>query len=125
MPRAPTTTDAFSAIGEPRRRQLIDLLARRGALSVGAVVVAVGLPQPAVSKHLGVLRTVGIISVARDGRHRVYRLNPEKLRPVYDWARSFEPFWSHQLERIKERAEREASKRSSLLTHPNREKGST
>src|SRR5262245_54062181 len=108
MPRAATTTDVFNAIAEPRRRQIIDLLARRGALTVGALVVAVGLPQPAVSKHLAVLREVKVVSRDKSGRERVYRLNPQELKSVYDWAKSFEHFWSHQLERIKQRAEQKA-----------------
>ena len=105
MPRAPTTADVFNAIAEPRRRQIIELLARRGALAVGALVVALGLPQPAVSKHLGVLREVKVVSVEKNGRQRVYRLNAQELKSVFDWAKSFEHFWSQQLERIKQRAE--------------------
>ena len=112
MPRAATTTDVFNAIAEPRRRHLIEVLARRGALAVGALVVAVGLPQPAVSKHLGVLRKVGVVSVDRNGRERVYRLNAQELKSVYDWAKSFERFWSHQLDRIKQRAEEKARARA-------------
>jgi|SRR5262245_46886038 len=111
MPRAATTTDVFNAIAEPRRREIINLLARRGALTVGALVVAVGLPQPAVSKHLAVLRVVRIVSVDRSGRQRLYRLNPQELKTVYDWAKSFEHFWSHQLDRIKLRAEQKARER--------------
>src|SRR5262245_61263424 len=114
MPRAATTTDVFNAIAEPRRRQIIDLLAKGGALAVGALVVAVGLPQPAVSKHLSVLRKVGIVSADRDGRQRVYRLNPRELKSVYDWAKMFEHFWSHQLDRIKQRAEEKARRRADL-----------
>src|SRR5262245_27137137 len=112
MPRAATTTDVFNAIAELRRRQIIELLARRGALTVRALVIAVGLPQPAVPKHLGVLREVGIVSVSQSGRERVYRLNPQELKSVYDWAQAFEHFWSHQLDRIKERAERKARDRA-------------
>src|SRR3954469_14951818 len=112
MPRAATTTDAFNAIAEPRRRQIIDLLARRGSLAVGALVVALGLPQPAVSKHLGVLRQVGLVNVEKNGQHRVYRLNSAELKPVYDWVKFFERFWTHQLDRVKERAERKARERS-------------
>ncbi|SRR5258708_1930113 len=108
MPRARTTTDVFNAIAEPRRRQIIELLARRGALAVGAIVVAIRLPQPSVSKHLGVLRTVGIISVSKDGRQRLYQLEATELRRVHDWVRQFERFWSHQLDRIKRRAEHRA-----------------
>jgi DNA-binding transcriptional ArsR family regulator len=116
MPRAATTTDVFNAIAEPRRRQIIELLARRGALAVGALVVAVGLPQPAVSKHLGVLREVGVVSVDKSGRQRVYRLNPQELKSVYDWAKAFEHFWSHQLDRIKQRAEEKARAQADAST---------
>ena len=116
MPRAATTSDVFNAIAEPRRRQIIELLARRGALAVGALVVAVGLPQPAVSKHLGVLRQVGVVSVDKSGRQRVYRLNPHELKSVYDWAKTFEHFWSHQLDRIKQRAEEKARAQADAST---------
>jgi DNA-binding transcriptional ArsR family regulator len=105
MPRAATTTDVFNAIAEPRRRRIIELLARRGALAVGALVVAMELPQPAVSKHLGVLRKVGVVLVDKEGRQRVYRLDAQQLKVVHDWAKSFEQLWSHQLDRIKHRAE--------------------
>jgi DNA-binding transcriptional ArsR family regulator len=125
MARAATTTDVFNAIAEPRRRQIVELLARRGGLAVGTLVVAVGLPQPAVSKHLGVLRKVGIVSVDKNGQQRVYRLNSAELKPVYDWVKNFEPFWSQQLDRIKERAERRAQERSVSSTQPNRNKGSS
>ena len=116
MPRAATTTDVFNAIAEPRRRQIIEVLARRGALAVSALVVALGLPQPAVSKHLGVLREVGVVSVDKNGRQRVYRLNARELRSVHDWAKAFEHFWSHQLDRIKHRAEEKARARSGSST---------
>jgi DNA-binding transcriptional ArsR family regulator len=116
MARAATTTDVFNAIAEPRRRQIIELLARRGALAVGALVVAVGLPQPAVSKHLGVLRKVGVVSADRSGRQRVYRLNAQELKSVYDWAKSFEHFWGHQLDRMKQRAEEKARARPDAST---------
>ncbi len=105
MPRAPTTTDVFNAIAEPRRRQIVELLARRGALAVGTLVVTLGLPQPAVSKHLGVLRKVGVVAVIKQGKQRVYNLEAEKLKTVHDWVKAFEELWGHQLDRIKERAE--------------------
>jgi DNA-binding transcriptional ArsR family regulator len=108
MARAATTTDVFNAIAEPRRRQILEILASRGALAVGALVVAVGIPQPAVSKHLGVLRQVGVVSVEQNGRERVYRLNAQELKSVYDWAKAFEHFWGHQLDRVKQRAEAKA-----------------
>jgi DNA-binding transcriptional ArsR family regulator len=112
MPRARTTADVFNAIAEPRRREIIDLLAGRGALAVGALVAALGLPQPAVSKHLGVLRSVGVVTVTKDGRQRLYQLEAKELKPVHDWAKGFEQLWSNQLDRVKERAERAAKEKS-------------
>jgi DNA-binding transcriptional ArsR family regulator len=111
MPRASTTADVFNAIAEPKRRQIIELLARRGALAVGALVVTLGMPQPAVSKHLGVLRKVGVVSVTKQGQQRLYQLEAKELKAVHDWAKKFERHWSHQLDRIKERAERAAKAR--------------
>jgi DNA-binding transcriptional ArsR family regulator len=108
MARASATSDVFNAIAEPRRRRIIDLLAGRGEQAVGDLVRTLRLPQPAVSKHLGVLRRVRIVSVNRRGRRRVYRLNPKELRPVHDWVKNYERFWSHQLDRIKQRAEQKA-----------------
>src|SRR5580658_4627241 len=116
MSRAPTTADVFNAIAEPRRRQIVELLARRGALAVGALVLAVGLPQPAVSKHLGVLRKVGLVAVIKKGKQRVYNLEAEKLKTVHDWVKGFEELWSHQLDRIKERAERRAREQTESRT---------
>jgi DNA-binding transcriptional ArsR family regulator len=108
MPRAPTTADVFNAIAEPRRRQIVELLARRGAVAVGTLVVALGLPQPSISKHLGVLRKVGLVAVIKQGKQRVYSLEAEKLKTVHDWVKAFEDLWGHQLDRIKQRAERRA-----------------
>jgi len=113
MPRAATTADVFNAIAEPRRRQIIDLLARRGALAVGALVAAMGLSQPAVSKHLGVLREVGIVSSTRHGQQRIYRLEAAELKHVHEWVNKFERLWAHKLDRIKARAERAARAQSS------------
>lgn len=106
MPRAPTTSDVFNAVAESRRRDIIGRLAEKGAMPVGDLILSLGLPQPTVSKHLAVLRRVGLVGVSRLGRRRVYRLLPERLKPVHDWVCGFEHFWTHQLERIKERAER-------------------
>jgi DNA-binding transcriptional ArsR family regulator len=125
MPRAPTTADVFNAVAEPRRRQIIDLLARRGALAVGTIVVALGLPQPAISKHLGVLRKVGVLSVAKHGQQRVYSFEAGQLKPVRDWVRTFEPLWSHQLGRIKERAERSARAQSDASLPSKPKKGTS
>ena len=112
MPRAATTTDVFNAIAEPRRREIIGVLSGGRAHAVGALVNTLRMPQPAVSKHLGVLRKVGIVSVSRQGRHRLYRLNAEELKPVHDWVKTYERFWTHQLDRIKERAERKMRERA-------------
>jgi DNA-binding transcriptional ArsR family regulator len=112
MSRATTTSDVFNAIAEPRRREIIGLLADGTPHSVGELVESLELAQPAVSKHLGVLRAVGVVSVERVGKSRLYTLNPSELKPVHDWVKPFERFWSHQLGRIKERAERKAAERS-------------
>lgn len=111
MPRAATTSDVFNAIAEPRRREIINVLVGGRAHAVGELVRRLRIPQPAMSKHLGVLRKVGIVSVSRHGRRRMYRLQAEELKPVHDWAKTFERFWTHQLDRIKERAERKAMER--------------
>src|SRR5687768_6811383 len=120
MPRAATTTDAFNAIAEPRRRQLIELLATGGARprAVGEMVDILGLPQPAVSKHLGVLRKVGLVTVSKQGQRRLYELNAKELKPVYDWAKHFEQFWGQQADRIKARAERAARERAAAGRKP-------
>ena len=122
MPRAATTTDVFNAIAEPRRREIVDLLARGGAHAVGELVTTLRIPQPAVSKHLGVLRKVGIVSVSKRGQHRLYRLNAEELKPVHDWLKAYERLWSRQLVRIKERAERKAMERSTQPKTPGEKK---
>jgi DNA-binding transcriptional ArsR family regulator len=123
MPRAPTTADVFNAIAEPRRRQIVELLARRGALSVGTLVATLGLPQPAVSKHLGVLRKVGLVAAIKQGKQRVYNLEAEKLKAVHDWVRAFEGLWGHQLDRIKERAEHHAREQAESPTPVKPRKG--
>jgi DNA-binding transcriptional ArsR family regulator len=108
MARSSATSDVFNAIAAPQRRQIIDLLSKERGLVVGTIVVTLGLPQPAVSKHLGVLRKVGIVSVTKQGQHRVYVLNLDRLRPIYDWVKTFERHWERQLDRIKARAEARA-----------------
>ncbi|HEY4310059.1 MAG TPA: metalloregulator ArsR/SmtB family transcription factor [Pirellulales bacterium] len=113
MARAATTTDVFNAIAEPRRRKIIDVLAGGRIYAVGELVDALGMPQPTVSKHLGVLRKVGIVSVSKQGQQRLYQLNPKELKPVHDWVKTYEQFWTHQLSRIKAHAERKAQARSS------------
>ena len=105
MPRAATTTDVFNAIAEARRRDILVFLAP-GERSVNDIVDAFELPQPSVSKHLKVLRDVGLVDVRREGRQVFYRTNPGAIRPLHEWTRTFERFWTHQLTRVKERAER-------------------
>ena len=105
MPRAATTADVFNAIAEPRRRQIIAVLVDGKEHAVGEVIASLRLPQPAVSKHLGVLRKVGIVSVSKRGQMRMYRLNPKELKPVHDWVKTYEHYWTHQLDRVKQRAE--------------------
>ena len=104
MPRASTNSDAFNAVAEPRRREILRYLALEER-TVSAIVDGLGMEQPSVSKHLRVLRDVGLVRVRRNGRHMFYRTNAEAIRPVHDWAKTFERFWAHQLSRIKERAE--------------------
>jgi DNA-binding transcriptional ArsR family regulator len=104
MARAATTSDPFNAVAEPRRRQILTFLAA-DERDVSEIVIAVGLDQPSVSKHLGVLRRVGLVRVRRNGRHRLYRTNAEALKPMHEWTETFERFWRHQLNRVKERAE--------------------
>jgi DNA-binding transcriptional ArsR family regulator len=104
MARAATTSDSFNAVAEPRRRQILTYLAG-DEREVGEIVIAIGLDQPSVSKHLGVLRRVGLVHVRRNGRHRLYKTNAEAIRPVHEWTETFERYWGHQLNRIKQRAE--------------------
>lgn len=112
MARASTTSDVFNAVAEPRRREIVALLSNGQPQSVGQLVQALRLGQPTVSKHLGVLRNVGVVSVEQYGKQRLYSLNPKALKPVHDWVKPFERFWSHQLDRIKQRAERNAAARA-------------
>jgi DNA-binding transcriptional ArsR family regulator len=93
--RAATTSDAFNAVAEPRRRQILDVIAA-GELSVTDLVRRIGVAQPLVSKHLRVLRETGLVVVRDDGRQRLYRLNGPALKPVYDWVRDFERLWSER-----------------------------
>jgi DNA-binding transcriptional ArsR family regulator len=103
MARAATTLDAFNAVAEPRRREILSYLALRER-PVGDIVASLGVEQPSVSKHLRVLRDVGLVRVRRDGRQKLYRTNAEAIRPLHEWTGTFERFWRHQLSRINERA---------------------
>ena len=104
MPRAATTTDAFNAVAEPRRRQILSYLAQNER-PVGDIVENLGFDQPSVSKHLRVLRRVGLVRVRCDGRHKYYRTNAEAIRPLHEWAATFERYWQHQLLGVKKLAE--------------------
>jgi len=104
MARAATTSDVFNAVAEPRRREILTLLVVK-ELPVGAIVTALRLDQPSVSKHLRVLRDVGLVNVRRNGRHKYYSTNAPAIQPVHEWAETFERCWKNQLNRIKERAE--------------------
>jgi DNA-binding transcriptional ArsR family regulator len=99
MARAATTTDAFNAVAEPRRREILDALAG-GEQAVNDLVRLLDLAQPQVSKHLRVLREVGAVDVRDDGRRRLYRLNGQALKPIHDWIRNYEQLWSDRFEQM-------------------------
>jgi DNA-binding transcriptional ArsR family regulator len=99
--RAATTTDAFNAVAEPRRRQILDLLAG-GELPVNDVVARLGLSQPLISKHLKVLRDVDLVAVRDVGRQRMYSLNGQPLKPIHDWVKAYEASWSRRFDRLDE-----------------------
>jgi len=104
MARAATTSDAFNAVAEPCRREILNYLAVQER-PVGDIVASLGMEQPSISKHLRVLRDVGLVHVRRDGRQKFYRTNAEAIRPLHEWTSKFEKYWQHQLKRVKERAE--------------------
>ena len=99
MARAATTTDAFKAVAEPRRREILDLLAG-GERPVNDMVRLLGMSQPLVSKHLRVLREVGAVEVREEGRRRLYRANGRALKPIYDWVKGYERAWSERFDRL-------------------------
>ena len=101
MARTPTTFDPFNAVAEPKRRQVLEVLGTQ-ELSVNEIVKRLGWNQPMVSKHLGVLKEVGLVSERRVGRQRLYRVNAERLRPIYDWVAPFERYWSERYDRLDE-----------------------
>ena len=110
MPRAATTLDPFNAIAEPKRRQVLEILAA-GEQPVNDLVETLGWSQPVVSKHLAVLKEVGLVKMRQHGRQRFYRINGEALKPVHEWTKSFEHFWTHHLGGIKQLAERKQRER--------------
>lgn len=99
MTPTPATTDAFHAVAEPRRRQILDALAE-GDAPVNDIVARLRIAQPQVSKHLKVLRDVGLVAVRSDGRRRIYRLNPPALKPIHDWVSAYERMWADRFERL-------------------------
>src|ERR1700761_4245326 len=108
MPRASTTSDAFNAVAEPRRRDILNYLILQER-SVNEIVDSLSIEQPSVSKHLRVLNDVGLVTVRRDGRNMFYRTNADAIRPLHEWTSTFERYWRHQLNQIKELAERNAN----------------
>ena len=111
MPRAASNSDAFNAVAEPRRREILEYLAG-GERAVGDVVVRLRMEQPSVSKHLKVLRDVGLVQARREGRQMLYKVNAMAIRPLHEWTSTFERLWKHQLLRIKERAEAKSEEKS-------------
>ena len=108
MARAATTSDAFNAVAEPRRRDILNLLALKER-PVGEIVTLLGLEQPSVSKHLKVLKDVGLVMARREGRQMLYQLNAQAIRPLHEWTSTFEKFWRHQLSKVKELAEKKSN----------------
>ena len=117
MARAATTSDAFNAVAEPRRREILAYLAARER-PVGDIVAALKVEQPSVSKHLRVLRNVGLVHMRCQGRQKLYRTNPEAIRPLHEWTGTFERYWQNQLQRIKERAENRVRTAQPVLNVP-------
>jgi DNA-binding transcriptional ArsR family regulator len=122
MARTSHPDDVFAAISEPRRRQVIAVLSDGHAYAVNDIVLSMNLAQPSVSKHLGALHRAGVVTMVRRGRHRMYRLNAMGLKPVHDWVRAFERYWTHQVDEIKQRAERKALERTIRLNDSSTEK---
>jgi DNA-binding transcriptional ArsR family regulator len=124
MTRTAHPADVFTAIAESRRREVIAVLTDGREYAVNEIVLRMKMAQPAVSKHLGALRKAGVVTVVKRGQHRMYHLNAEGLKPVHDWVKVFEPYWTHQVDQIKRRAERKALERMVRLdgnTNPKNE----
>jgi DNA-binding transcriptional ArsR family regulator len=111
MTRTAHPADVFAAIAEPRRRQVIAVLSDGQEHAVNEIVVRIGMAQSPVSKHLGVLHKAGVVTVVKRGQHRMYRLNAQGLKPVHEWVKVFERYWTQQVDQIKQRAERKALER--------------
>ncbi len=111
MTRKAHPSDVFSALAEPRRREVLIVLSDGREYAVNEIVLRMKMAQPAVSKHLGALRKAGVVTVVKRGQHRMYRLDAAGLKPVRDWMKTFERYWTHQVDQIKQRAERKALER--------------
>jgi DNA-binding transcriptional ArsR family regulator len=122
MARMANPADVFRAIAEPRRREVIAVLSDGREHAVHEIVVRMKMAQSPVSKHLGVLHKAGVVTVVKRGQHRMYRLNAEGLKPVHDWVKVFERYWTHQVDQIKQRAERKALERMIRLDDGSNEK---
>jgi DNA-binding transcriptional ArsR family regulator len=122
MTRRAQPADVFSAIAEPRRREVIAMLSDGRDYAVNEIVLRMKMAQPAVSKHLGALRKVGVVTVVKRGQHRMYRLDAKGLKPVHDWVKVFERYWTHQVDQIKQRAERKALERMIRLDDDSNQK---
>jgi len=121
MTRTAHPEDVFTAIAEPRRREVIAVLSDGREYAVNEIVVRMKMAQPAVSKHLSALRKAGVVTVVKRGQHRMYRLEAQGLKPVHDWVKAFERYWTHQVEQIKQRAERKALERLIRVDEPKRD----
>lgn len=117
MARAATTSDVFNAVAEPRRREILIFLLDRER-PVTDIVDKLNLDQPSVSKHLRVLRDVGLVRVRRNGRHQLYQTRADGIRPLHEWAATFERYWSHQLLRVKQLAEQMAKAGETTTKNP-------
>jgi len=111
MTRKAHPTDVFNALAEPKRREVLIVLSDGQEYAVNEIVLRMKMAQPAVSKHLGALRKAGVVTVVKRGQHRMYRLDAAGLKPVRDWMKTFERYWTHQVDQIKQRAERKALER--------------
>ena len=117
MARAATTSDSFNAVAEPRRREILNYLALQER-SVGDIVVDLKMEQPSVSKHLRVLRNVGLVRVRRDGRHLFYRTNAEGIRPLHEWTKAFDALWPHRDSRGRAHRSKADTVTRSLMSPP-------
>jgi DNA-binding transcriptional ArsR family regulator len=101
VPRPSATEDVFRAVADPTRRAALTALRERRELAVGELAARLDVGMPALSRHLAVLRAAGLVTEQRSGRHRIYRLTPEPLRELYDWAAVFSEFWTERIDNLR------------------------